>query len=112
LHLIAVIDTHTHTKLSRSPPDEGSAGLTDLYMATHKTHNRQTSTPLAGLESAVPASERPQGSACKGVSRCAVHIRQDAMSVLIFLLEDFIIVFREASWTEMMRRLHAFISFE
>ena len=99
MHLIALIDTHT--KLSRSPPDEGWAGLTDLYMATHKNHKRQTSMPLAGIESAVPASERPQGLACKGVSRCAVYVHHDAISVVIFLLEDFIILYREASWTEM-----------
>jgi hypothetical protein len=87
LHSLA--HTHTHARLSRSPPDEGSAGLTDFYMATHKTHKRRPSTTRAGFESAVPASERPQGSTCKGVSRCAVQIHQDAISVLIFLLEGF-----------------------
>ena len=36
---------HTHTRLSRSPPDEGSAGLTNLYMATYKTHKRHIHAP-------------------------------------------------------------------
>jgi hypothetical protein len=49
-----------HTTLRRTPLDEWSAQRTDLYLATHKTHRRQTYMPPAGLESTIPASERPQ----------------------------------------------------
>jgi hypothetical protein len=37
-----------------TPLDEGSV------RTTHNIHNRQTPTPLAGYESAIPASERQQ----------------------------------------------------
>jgi len=51
--------THTHT-LSRIPLDEGSARRRDLYLTTHNIHKRKTSTPPAGFEPAIPASERPR----------------------------------------------------
>jgi hypothetical protein len=38
----------------------GSARRTDLYLTTHKTHKRQTSTPPEGFEHPTPANERPQ----------------------------------------------------
>ena len=38
-----------------------------LYLKTHNTHNRQTSMPPAGFEPALPASERPLGSATIGM---------------------------------------------
>lgn len=37
----------------RSVPD-------NLFLTTHGAHKRRTSMPLAGLESAIPLSERPQ----------------------------------------------------
>ena len=43
-----------------TPVDEGSTCRRDLYLTTHNTHNRQTSTPPAELEPAIPASDRPQ----------------------------------------------------
>ena len=45
------------TTLGRTPLDECSARLRDLYLTTHNTQKRQTSMLLAGFE---PASERPQ----------------------------------------------------
>ena len=42
---------------------ERSASSRDLYLTTHKLtkyHNRQISLPLARLEPAIPAGERPQ----------------------------------------------------
>jgi hypothetical protein len=49
-----------HTTLGRNPLDEWSARRRDLYLTTHNNHKRQTSMSLAGLESAIPANERPQ----------------------------------------------------
>ena len=46
--------------LGKTPLDEWSARRRDLYLTTHNTHNRQTSTLPAGIEPAIPASERPQ----------------------------------------------------
>ena len=48
-----------HT-VCRTPLDEGSARRRDLYLTTHNIHKRQTSTPSAGFETAIPASEWPQ----------------------------------------------------
>ena len=49
-----------HTTLRRTPLGESSAPRRDLYPTTHKTHNRQTPTPLTEFEPAIPASEQPQ----------------------------------------------------
>jgi hypothetical protein len=38
-----------HTKLGRTLLDEGPARRRDLYLTTHKTHNRQTSMPPVGF---------------------------------------------------------------
>jgi hypothetical protein len=59
LHLITLNDTHTHT-VRGTPLDEGSAHRRDLYMTTHKIHKRRTFMSPAGIEVAIPASERPQ----------------------------------------------------
>jgi hypothetical protein len=50
----------THTTLSSTPLDQGSARRTDLYLTTLITHIRQTSMPLVRFEPAISASERPQ----------------------------------------------------
>jgi hypothetical protein len=50
---------NTHTS-GRNPLDDGSARRRDLYLATHNTHNRQTSMPSAGFVPAIAASDRPQ----------------------------------------------------
>jgi hypothetical protein len=46
--------------LVRIPLDKWSARRRDLYLTTHNTHKRQSSTPPEGLEPAIPASWRPQ----------------------------------------------------
>ena len=67
LHLITFNETHTH---GRSHLDEWSARRTDLYLTTHNTHKRQTQPcPPAGFEPAIPACERPPGSANTLVTR-------------------------------------------
>ena len=43
--------------------DEWSAQRRDLCLTTHSTHKRQTSTPPAGFEPTIPASEWPHGQA-------------------------------------------------
>ena len=48
------------TKLGMTPPDEWSARRPDLYLPTHNTQKRQTSTPPQGFEPAIPARQRPQ----------------------------------------------------
>ena len=52
--------TLRHTTLGRTPLDRWSARRRDLYLTKHNTHERQTSTPPAGFEPAIPASERPE----------------------------------------------------
>jgi hypothetical protein len=42
-----------------TPLEERSACHRDLYLTTHNTHNRQTSTLPVGFEPAIPASKRP-----------------------------------------------------
>jgi hypothetical protein len=51
--------TLRNTTVGRIPLDEWSTRRRDLYLTTHNTHKRQTSMPPAGLEPAIPASERP-----------------------------------------------------
>jgi hypothetical protein len=51
--------TLRHTTLGRTSLDEWSTRHRDLYLTTHNTHKRQTSTPPERFEPAVPASERP-----------------------------------------------------
>ena len=51
--------THTHT-LSMTPPKDESVRRRDLYLTAHDTHKRKTSTSPSGIETANPASERPQ----------------------------------------------------
>jgi len=52
--------TQRRTTLGRTPLDEWSARRRDLYLTTHNTHNRQTSTPPVGFEPTLSAGERPQ----------------------------------------------------
>jgi hypothetical protein len=46
-----------------APLDEWSVRHRDLYLTTNNTHERQILKPPAGFEPAIPASERPLGSA-------------------------------------------------
>jgi len=62
-HTFTHTHTHTHTH-GRTHLDEVSVRRTDLYLTTHNTHKRQTHPcPPAGFEPAIPACERPPGSA-------------------------------------------------
>ena len=52
--------TQRRTTVGRTPLDEWSVRRRDLYLTTHNTHNRQTSTPPVGFEPTISAGERPQ----------------------------------------------------
>jgi hypothetical protein len=52
--------TQRSATVGRTPLDEGSARRRDLYLTTHNTHNRQTSTSPVGFETTISAGERPQ----------------------------------------------------
>jgi hypothetical protein len=52
--------TQRRTTLGRKPLDEWSARRRELYLTTHNTHNRQTSTPTVGFEPTISAGERQQ----------------------------------------------------
>ena len=62
---------HKQTTISRTSLDVRSAQFRDHYLTTHNAHNRQTSMPAVGLETAIPASERPQTNA---LDRAATEI--------------------------------------
>ena len=70
--------TLRHTMLGRTRLNEWSARRRDLYLTTHNTHNRQTSTPSAGIEPSISASERPQthalGRAATGIGTNSIHL--------------------------------------
>jgi hypothetical protein len=51
--------TFRHTTLGRTPLDEWPARRRDLYLTSHNTHNRQTSMLPRGIQTRIPASERP-----------------------------------------------------
>jgi hypothetical protein len=59
-HYRGYMITLRHTTLGNTPLNDWSARRRDLYLTTHNTHNRQTSTPPVGFEPAIPASMRPQ----------------------------------------------------
>jgi len=61
LHLITLSDTHTHTHTHcRTPLEDGSDRLRDVYLTKHNTHKRQISIHQAGFETAFAGSECPQ----------------------------------------------------
>jgi len=60
--------TQWRTTLGRTSLDEWSHRHPDLYLTTHKTHKRQTSTPPAGFKLAVPTSDLPQTKALDRVA--------------------------------------------
>jgi len=66
-HFQGFMITLRHTTLDRTPLDEWSARRSHLYPTTH-IHKRQISVPPAGLEPAIPASERPQTHAVDGAA--------------------------------------------
>ena len=55
--------THTHYNIGRIPLNEWSDSRRHLYLTTHNTHQRETSVPSVGFETATPASEPPQTKA-------------------------------------------------
>ena len=63
-----------HTTLGRTPLDDWSALIRDVYLTTHNAHNRQTFMPQTGFKPAIPASERAQihalDHAVAGVGSC------------------------------------------
>jgi hypothetical protein len=52
--------TQRRTTVGRTTLDEWSARRRDLYLTTHKTHKRLTSTPPVGFEPTVSAGQRPK----------------------------------------------------
>jgi len=52
--------TFRHTTLGRTPLNKLAARRRGPYLKTHGIHKRQTNMPLAGFETATPASEQPQ----------------------------------------------------
>ena len=57
LNLITLNDIYT---IGRTPLEEGFARRRDLYLKTHNTHKRETSTISAGFEPTIAASVRQQ----------------------------------------------------
>jgi hypothetical protein len=55
--------TQGRNTFGKTPLDEWSDHLRDLYLTTHNNHKGQTSMPPVGFEPAIPASERPQTNA-------------------------------------------------
>jgi len=68
LHFREFMITLRHTTLGRTPLDGWSARRRDLYLNTHTTHKRQTSTTPAGFEPIIPGSERPQAHVLDGAA--------------------------------------------
>jgi len=60
LLIVEVPRSHTHITLGRTPLDDWSVRLRNLYLTTYKTHERETSMPLAEFELPIPANKRPQ----------------------------------------------------
>ena len=51
--------TQRRATVGRTPLNEWWVRPRDLYLATHNTHNRQTSMPPVGFEPTIAAGERP-----------------------------------------------------
>ena len=51
--------TQRRSTVGRTPLDEWSARLRDLYLTTHDTHNKQISMPPVGFKPTISAGERP-----------------------------------------------------
>jgi hypothetical protein len=75
-----------HTKLGRTPPDEGSAHRRDFWQ---HTDSHQTSMSPVGFESTIPASKRPQTHA---LDRPATEI----WLFLLLLLKKYVTYFMQA----------------
>jgi len=55
-HYRGFMITLRYTIIDRTPLDEWSVRRRNLYLTTCNTHNRQTSQPPVGFETAIPAS--------------------------------------------------------
>jgi len=60
IHEASRSHTQRRTTVGKTPLDEWWARRRDLYLATHNTHNRQTSIRPVGFEPTISAGERPQ----------------------------------------------------
>ena len=60
IHEVCFLHHTRHTTVGRTPLDEWLGRHRDLHLATHNTHNRQTSMPPVGFEPTISASERPK----------------------------------------------------
>jgi len=58
--LVEVLASNSDTTFGRTPLGEWSARSRELHLTSHNINKGQTSMSLAGLEPAVPASDRPQ----------------------------------------------------
>jgi len=65
--------TQPRTTVDRTPLDEWSARLRELYLTTHNTHNRQTSMPPVGFEPTISAGERPQTARLRPHGHCLLN---------------------------------------
>jgi hypothetical protein len=76
--MFTLSDTFRHTTLSRTPLDEWSGCLRDIYLVTNNNHKRATPKPTVGFEPKIPANERPQthvlDRAPTGI--CCINIHQ------------------------------------
>ena len=60
-HSWGLVDhTQRRNTVGRTPLEEWSARLRDLYLTKHDTHNRQKSMPPVGFEPTISVGERPQ----------------------------------------------------
>jgi hypothetical protein len=58
--------TLRHTTIDRTPLEEWSTLRRDLYRTKHNTRKKKISMPPAGLEPAIPVTERPKTHALDG----------------------------------------------
>jgi hypothetical protein len=96
--------THRHTTLGRNPLEEWSAWCRDLYLKTHSTDNRQTSTPRrdsnpqsqhSSGRTPTPYNARPLGWPC---SRHIIFIKYLHSFLYICWLHCHIKLLNDWSW--------------
>ena len=61
LLVVEVYRSHSagHTTVGKTPLDGRSSRRREFHLTTHNIHNKETSIPPVGFETAVPAKERP-----------------------------------------------------
>jgi len=95
--------TQRRTTVGRTPLEEWSARRTDLYLTTHNTYKRQTSTSPVGFEPAIPAGERPQTDALDGAATgtgllCTVHVKISTANLRLIDSPETSTVYGELCW--------------